>query len=672
MEHRSVSCCVFILTVCIAGVSTVTLVPSANPVRVGENVTLSVSPAMAIDAGTWQFENSFLVFWYPGSVTVGKEYTGRVSFSSSTLELSLHSLQVNDSGLYVLQGVNPIVQAEVSLSVQAPITDVSLTASVTKLVEFNDTVSFNCSSRGTPLAFSWHNGSSQVTTGVNVQLSNDGSVLTVSNVTRFDRGPFTCVVANDISNETSSGVYLNISYGPGNPTVAVLPEQQGYISGSNITLSCSADSSPPALFQWSYNGIFLNEAGQTLQLKNASQNQTGGYTCTAHNAATLRYTAASSTIRIIDPVSAAKVVPVGDEPVFNASFALSCEVTGPVDSVYWVKDGVHLYADSQISFSHQNKTLALNQLALSDDGNYHCVASNAASNTTSPAYHLLVNYGPWNVTISGPAIAETESSVTLNCSALSQPPSNYSWYYNGAKVAVGSVYVTGSLSLNSSGEYTCTAHNNVTGINSSATWNLTVIVGISSVVVTPSMSIPLASKVLQLFCNVTGSYDSIAWLKNNQTFTPTTAATVSEDNTTVTFQPLQISDDGAYQCVATNIFRKHASEPYKLTANYGPVDLKITEQKGSLLTCDVKSQPPSVYHWVLNHDTNAGEGPTISIPLMTPVGSNYTCVARNPLTNVTLSGTYTISDYNAVPRLQSSAVLMAFLVLIVPALAPWL
>lgn len=83
--------------------------------------------------------------------------------------------------------------------------------------------------------------------------------------------------------------------------------------------------------------------------------------------------------------------------------------------------------------------------------------------------------GPWSTRISGPETAEVGSNVLLNCSAFSQPASQYSWFFQGSKVAEGSVYQTDSLSLNSSGEYTCLAYNNITGINSSATCNLKVI-----------------------------------------------------------------------------------------------------------------------------------------------------------------------------------------------------
>lgn len=90
---------------------------------------------------------------------------------------------------------------------------------------------------------------------------------------------------------------------------------------------------------------------------------------------------------------------------------------------------------------------------------------------------VLFNHldGPWSTRISGPDTVEVGSNVILNCSASSQPASQYTWFFRGSKVAEGSVYRADSLLQNSSGEYTCLAHNNVTGINSSATWNLTVI-----------------------------------------------------------------------------------------------------------------------------------------------------------------------------------------------------
>lgn len=92
-------------------------------------------------------------------------------------------------------------------------------------------------------------------------------------------------------------------------------------------------------------------------------------------------------------------------------------------------------------------------------------------------------------------------------------------------------------------------------------------VGISSVVVTPSTLIPLASKDMQIFCNVSGLFKSIQWLKDNQILNTTVTNSIYMNDTTVEFHPLQITDDGSYQCVATNTFRPHVSLPYHLIVN---------------------------------------------------------------------------------------------------------
>lgn len=70
---------------------------------------------------------------------------------------------------------------------------------------------------------------------------------------------------------------------------------------------------------------------------------------------------------------------------------LTCNVTGPAEHLYWVKDGETLQADNQTTFSADNKTLMFNPLQSSHSGLYHCYAMNMVSAKASPPYLLLVN-----------------------------------------------------------------------------------------------------------------------------------------------------------------------------------------------------------------------------------------------------------------------------------------
>ncbi|KAL0172362.1 hypothetical protein M9458_032673, partial [Cirrhinus mrigala] len=51
----------------------------------------------------------------------------------------------------------------------------------------------------------------------------------------------------------------------------------------------------------------------------------------------------------------------------------------------------------------------------------------------------------------------------------------YSWFYNNSEVGYGPVYEKAALSLTNSGQYTCKAFNNITGISRTASLELTVI-----------------------------------------------------------------------------------------------------------------------------------------------------------------------------------------------------
>ncbi|XP_042611496.1 carcinoembryonic antigen-related cell adhesion molecule 1 isoform X3 [Cyprinus carpio] len=839
----------FFTLICTSGLYAVFLVPSQNPVAVGSNITISVNDTEPIIIGLWLFGPSTLFMWYPEEVLTGSGHQNGTEFNSSTYQLTLSSVTLKNSGLYVLDALKPRVRAEITLDVQEPVSNLTAFVSMTNLVEFNDTVTFTCSASGTPVWFSWKNGSSTVTAGGRVDLRNGGREFIISGVTRYDEGPFTCLVANNISKAESGQMNLNISYGPSNLKVTASPEKSVYISGSDISLSCSADSKPTASFYWMYNGNPLNVYGPSYDLRGATQNRTGEYTCVAQNAVTMQLNVkVTKKIDIVDPISAVTVNPAGS-PVENMAFNLSCNVVGPVKSIQWMKNGGYLDANNMITFSNDNSTLRFNQLTLSDDGQYQCAASNAVSNMTSPAYNLMVNYGPnntaasgsniaavgssvtfscssdsrpqsqykwyfsglnvkngsvyvttplsksdsgqytcmafnsitgrssdasvtltvyapvsnvtvnmdsqqpifsqpftltctvigdvqhiqwmkngvklyqdnrisftnnnsvlnfnpltlsdngqyqceasnvinnmtseaydlnvfygpWNTTVEGPIMAEMGSNVTFNCTAISRPHSQYSWFHNTSKVGDGPVHVTSVLSLDSSGRYTCMAINDITGSSSNASLELTVIETIATVEVIPDRTIPLASQSFQLTCNVKGPYNTLHWLRNNQNFLPSGSVIFSANNTSVTFKTLQTADEGRYQCVASNALKQYISHPYDLVVIFGPQSVQIIVRPGipPVLKCQAVSQPPAVYHWIFENNTVVGNESSIELPIKSIMGSNYTCVAKNPLTNVTVYTSQVVSNPNAAVGVQASVMLTALFALLLPVLEEW-
>ncbi|XP_059423651.1 carcinoembryonic antigen-related cell adhesion molecule 1 isoform X2 [Carassius carassius] len=844
MGHKVLA--IFFTLICAPGLYAVFLIPSKNPVAVGTNVTIRANDTGIITIGVWLHGPSTLFIWYPGGILPGTSLQNGTAFDSSTYQLTLSSVTLMSSGLYVLESLGPIkTRAEITLDVQEPVSNVTAFVSMTNLVEFNDNVTFTCTAvSGNPLWFSWQNGSSTVTAGGRVDLRNGGRELFINGVMRYDEGPFKCLVENNISKAMSNQMNLNISYGPNN-TAASGPHIAEV--GSSVTFSCSSVSRPQSQYSWYFNGLSVKN-GSVYVTAPLSKTGSGEYTCMAFNSITGRSSSSSVTLAVYVPVSNVTVNRNNQQPIFNQPFTLTCTASGDVKNIQWMKNGTKIYSDNRINFTANNSVLNFNPLTLSDNGLYQCLASTAVNNMTSAAYDLQVfygprdttiagpivgaigrnvtfscsadsnpasryswflnstkvgegpvltralsldsggrytciasnditgsisnvslkltlmypvsnvivnagnqppvfsqpftltctasgdvehiqwmknsmflhprngitfstdnstlsfqslnlnddgyyqceannavslmtslvydlkvNYGPWNTTVVGPSMEEMGSNVTFSCSATSRP-SQYSWFYNNSKVGDGPVFVNAALSLTSSGRYTCMAYNNITGSSSNASLEFTVIEAIVTVDITSNNPIPLASQSLQLTCNVKGAYNRLHWLRNNQYFQPSDRVKFSADNTTVTFKALQTADDGRYQCVASNAVRPHFSQPYDLAVIFGPESVTISVRPGipPVLTCQALSRPPAVYKWILENNAVVGNYSSIVLPVNSIFGSNYTCVAKNPLTNVTLYMTHILNYPDAAVSVQASVMLTALLVLLIPVLDEWL
>lgn len=94
---------------------------------------------------------------------------------------------------------------------------------------------------------------------------------------------------------------------------------------------------------------------------------------------------------------------------------------------------------------------------------------------TCPSPLFYWTDGPLYVAVNGTGEIGASENTTFSCSADSQPPATFSWSFNDKETAVtGPVYNIWDSKVEQSGNYTCTASNNVTGRKVSATLALTV------------------------------------------------------------------------------------------------------------------------------------------------------------------------------------------------------
>lgn len=92
-----------------------------------------------------------------------------------------------------------------------------------------------------------------------------------------------------------------------------------------------------------------------------------------------------------DPIETVQIAAQMKPAIEGGSYELTCNVTGTVDYIYWMKNGELLQADNRTVFIMGNKTVMFMHVDRSDNGEYKCMAMNAIENMTSASYSLLVN-----------------------------------------------------------------------------------------------------------------------------------------------------------------------------------------------------------------------------------------------------------------------------------------
>ncbi|MED6249661.1 hypothetical protein ATANTOWER_017680 [Ataeniobius toweri] len=396
-------------------------------------------------------------------------YEGRITLFISTGSLELKNLNFSDSGEYsvsILPAGDFAKTGRITLDIYEPVSNVRISSLSTDLVEFNSSVHLSCSSSGSSLSFIWMNSSSDVTAGDRVQITDGGSTLTIINVTRYDRGSYRCRVFNPVSSIISDPVNISVSYGPDNVQIEVRPSKQHHEIGSDISLICSAESTPSAEFLWFLNGDQLSNTGPELRLMNIQMSQSGNYSCQAFNSKTLRYqTSQPSAVFVHEPVSGVRISSLSTDVVeFNSSVHLSCSSSGSSLSFIWMNSSSEVTAGDRVQISDGGSTLTLINVTRYDQASYSCLVSNPVSSIISDPVKISVSYGPENVRIpQSQKQYEKGSDIHLSCSADSRPPAMFQWLMNGHLLpSSGSELKLINVQSNQSGNYSCRAFNNRT------------------------------------------------------------------------------------------------------------------------------------------------------------------------------------------------------------------
>ncbi|XP_067355329.1 sialoadhesin-like isoform X5 [Channa argus] len=259
-----------------------------------------------------------------------------------------------------------------------------------------------------------------------------------------------------------------------------------------------------------------------------------------------------------------------------------------------------------------------------------CALKGHQDYSSPPVYALKVP----SVSVSPQSEIMEGSSVTLNCSSDGNSAANYTWYRkNQTVVSKGPQLVFSSIQSSDSGQYYCTAENELGRRTSEDTFiNVKYAPKLPSVSVSPSAEIVEGSSV-----NLTCSSDAnpaanYTWYRKNQTLHQGSGGSYY-------FSSITSEDSGIYYCMSENQYGHNKSSCITIDVQYPPKlpsvsvspSAEIVEGSSVNLTCSSDANPAANYTWYKeNEDSPKAYGQIFTITdFRSEHSGNYYCEAQN-------------------------------------------
>ncbi|XP_043854845.1 carcinoembryonic antigen-related cell adhesion molecule 1-like [Dromiciops gliroides] len=169
-------------------------------------------------------------------------------------------------------------------------------------------------------------------------------------------------------------------------------------------------------------------------------------------------------------------------------------------------------------------------------------------------------------------------------------------------------------------------------------------------------------------CSTENEGMNILWFFNDQPLSLNERMNTSEDNQTLTIKSVKREDAGSYQCEVWNPIGARRSDSLTLTVNYGPEHIVIlpSPESGEIearlkdpltLVCHTESHPTAQYEWQVN-GTKKPDFPNNTYIIKSASwedSGKYTCLAKNNVTNLSVSKDVTIKVVEELAKSNISA-----------------
>uniref|UniRef100_A0A8C0G987 Ig-like domain-containing protein n=1 Tax=Chelonoidis abingdonii TaxID=106734 RepID=A0A8C0G987_CHEAB len=313
-------------------------------------------------------------------------------------------------------------------------------------------------------------------------------------------------------------------------------------------------------------GCALHIAGLTLS-------DTGNYTVQVQS----RTSPGLGTVvlRVYEMLPRPTVTPNQTLVLENRTFTLRCNSSPSADTVLWLRDGASLVPSDRLVLSSDNRTLNVLNVTRGDAGAYQCEVGNPVSSIRSEPSTVTVAYGPESARIEPSELPPQPlgSLVHLMCVSESVPAPRYHWVLNSTELKETRSSLTLNLtSLDQQGTYMCQAQNPITTGTRSNALSVPCTEMLPRPTVTPNQTLVLENGTFTLRCNSSPSADTVLWLRDGASLTPSERLVLSPDNRTLTVLGVTRSDGGTYQCEVGNPVSTNRSEPSTVTVASSAAD----------------------------------------------------------------------------------------------------
>ncbi|XP_061901757.1 contactin-3 isoform X1 [Entelurus aequoreus] len=357
--------------------------------------------------------------------TGGVPFPSKVKMKNSNAVLEIPHFQQEDAGTYecVAENRRGKNAARGRISFHAKPHWFQTMADTVLSIQQN--LFWECKANGKPKpSYSWLKNGEQVMPEGRIQIENGALSITALNLS--DSGMYQCVAENKHGIIYSSAQLTVLASAPSfskNPLKAVLKA----VFGSEVTLECKPQASPPAISLWKKDNeplqrnerIILLPNG-TLKITNVTRGDAASYTCIAKN----QFGSASTTGRLLvtEPTKIT-VRPTNMEIIVGESIVLPCQIASDpaLDvSFSWAFNGQLI--DFQQDADHFERVggtisgdLMIRNIQLNHGGKYVCVIDTEVESLSASA--ILVVKGP-----PGPPDKVTVEEITDSTAQLSWTP----------------------------------------------------------------------------------------------------------------------------------------------------------------------------------------------------------------------------------------------------------